>query len=76
MPVISVRVTDDQAASLDSLAKATERSRSYLVSNAVMQLIEENEWQIEEIKQAVAEADRGEFATDEEVRALRQKWLG
>jgi predicted transcriptional regulator len=75
MPVVSVRVSDEQATLLDTLAKATDRSRSYLVGLAVEQLIEENEWQIREIKLALEEADRGEFATKEKVQALRSKWL-
>jgi predicted transcriptional regulator len=32
------------------------------------------EWQIAEIKAALLEADRGEFATDEEVAAVFTKW--
>jgi RHH-type rel operon transcriptional repressor/antitoxin RelB len=31
-------------------------------------------WQIEEIKKAVAEADRGEFATAEEVAEVFRRW--
>jgi len=75
MPVVSVRVSDEQATLLDTLAKVTDRSRSYLVGLALEQLIEDNEWQLREIKQAIAEADRGEFATEEEVQAVRKKWL-
>jgi len=33
--------------------------------------IEENDWWTKEIMQAIAEADRGEFATDDEVNDLR-----
>jgi predicted transcriptional regulator len=33
-----------------------------------------DEWQIAEIKAALLEADRGEFATDEEVAAVFSKW--
>lgn len=33
-----------------------------------------NEWQIAEIRKAVAEADQGGFATDEVVDALFRKW--
>jgi predicted transcriptional regulator len=33
-----------------------------------------NDWQIAEIKKGLAEADRGEFATDEEVAAVLSKW--
>ena len=33
-----------------------------------------NEWQILEIRKGIEEADRGEFATDEEVRQLLKYW--
>ena len=32
------------------------------------------DWQIEEIRNALAEADRGEFASDKEVRQTLEKW--
>jgi len=31
-------------------------------------------WQIEEIKKGIAEADRGEFASDEEVQRVLKRW--
>jgi predicted transcriptional regulator len=31
-------------------------------------------WQIEEIKKALDEADRGEFASDEEVEQVLKRW--
>lgn len=76
MPVMSVRVSDEQALLLDSIAKTADRSRSYLIGQAVEQLLEENEWQVQEIKKAIQEADRGDFATEEEVNNVRRKWLG
>jgi predicted transcriptional regulator len=33
-----------------------------------------NDWQIEEIKKAVKEADRGDFAADKDVQKVMQKW--
>jgi predicted transcriptional regulator len=32
------------------------------------------EWQIEEIKKGLATADRGEFASDEEVEQTLKRW--
>jgi predicted transcriptional regulator len=31
-------------------------------------------WQIEQIEKSIAEADRGEFASDEEVEQLLKRW--
>lgn len=33
-----------------------------------------DEWRAQETKQALAEADAGEFATDAEVAAVRARW--
>ena len=33
-----------------------------------------DQWQIEEIKKALDEADRGEFASDEEVEQVLKRW--
>ncbi len=32
-------------------------------------------WQIEQIEKGIAEADRGEFASDEEVEQVLKRWL-
>jgi predicted transcriptional regulator len=32
------------------------------------------QWQIEEIEKGIAEADRGEFASDEEVEQVLKRW--
>ena len=36
--------------------------------------IELNEWQLREVEKAVAEADRGDFASDDIVRSVFSKW--
>ena len=33
------------------------------------------QWQIEEIKKALDEADRGEFASEEEVEQTLKRWM-
>ena len=54
---LTIRVDTETKQRLEQLAKATDRTRSYLAAEAIRQYIELNEWQIQEIKQAVAEAD-------------------
>ena len=53
---------------------AMSRSRSFVAAEAIREFVALNEWQIEEIKKGVAEADRGEFATDEEVDQVVKRW--
>lgn len=54
---LTIRVDTETRQRLEQLAKATDRTRSYLAAEAIRQYVELNEWQIQEIKQAVAEAD-------------------
>jgi RHH-type transcriptional regulator, rel operon repressor / antitoxin RelB len=61
---------------LDRLADATQRSKSFLAAEAIREYIEINEWQIQEIKAAIAEADAGDFATESEVKKVTDKWNG
>ena len=37
--------------------------------------IELEKWQIDEIKKALDEADRGEFASEEEVEQTLKRWM-
>ncbi|MGH9426306.1 MAG: CopG family ribbon-helix-helix protein, partial [Terriglobia bacterium] len=54
---VTIRVDAETKQRLDQLAKATERTRSYLAAEAIRQYLELNEWQIREIQQAIVEAD-------------------
>jgi len=71
---ITLRLEDDVKARLDKLADATQRSKSFLAAEAIREFVENNEWQIREIKVALKEADAGNFASDVEVAALAKKW--
>jgi predicted transcriptional regulator len=61
---------------LDRLSAATNRSKSFLAAEAIREYVAMNEWQIQEIRAAVAEADAGDFASDAEVKAVMDKWDG
>lgn len=70
----TIRLDDETLAKLDALAADTDRSRNWLAAKAIENYIELNAWQIERIKQGIAQADRGEFATEEEVEAVFAKY--
>ena len=74
MSVMSLRLPDEIADTLTSLAKATGRSKSILAVDALREYLAREAWQIEEIQRALNEADAGDFASDEEVTALARKW--
>lgn len=66
----TIRLDDETLAKLDALAADTDRSRNWLAAKAIENYIELNAWQIARIKEGIAEADRGEFATEEELDAI------
>jgi predicted transcriptional regulator len=67
---VTCRLDTESVAFLDELGSRLDRDRSYLIKDAVSRYINLQRWQIEEIKKGIAEADRGEFATDAEVEAM------
>jgi len=71
---ISTRLDPEVAKKLDLLAKATSRSKSFLVAEAVEAYLEHQAWQIEAIQEGIKEADRGHFATDEEEKRAFERW--
>jgi len=73
---MTIRLEPELKSRLDKLAATTHRSKSFLASEAVREFIELNEWQIQELKDAIKEADAGDFASDQDVEAIFNKWGG
>ncbi len=71
---MTIRLEPELKARLDKLSAATRRSKSFLAAEAVREFVQLNEWQIEEIKAGLKEADAGDFASDQEIRAVFNKW--
>ena len=71
---MTVRLEDDVKDRLDQLAQATHRSKSFLASEAIREVVETNEWQIGEIQAALIEAEAGEFASEHDVQVVAKKW--
>jgi RHH-type transcriptional regulator, rel operon repressor / antitoxin RelB len=72
--VMTIRVDRKTKARLEKLAKAIDRTKSYVAAEAIRAYIDLNEWQIGEIKAALKEADAGDFASEEELREVVRKW--
>lgn len=72
--VLTLRLDPKLTKQLDKLADATKRSRSFLISEAVREYVALNEWQIEETRKALTEADAGDFASDADVQRSIKKW--
>jgi RHH-type rel operon transcriptional repressor/antitoxin RelB len=72
--VMTIRVDPKTKTRLEKLAKAMDRTKSYVAAEAIRAYVELNEWQITEIKAALKEADAGDFASEKEVQAVMKKW--
>lgn len=57
---LTLRLPPEVLAHLDAIAAATGRSRADLARQALERYLEVQSWQIEGIRQALDEADRGE----------------
>lgn len=73
-PVVTVRLEPELRERLDRLAEAQRRSRSFVATEAIREYVKANEWQIEETRKALTEADRGDLASPSEVRRVVKKW--
>jgi predicted transcriptional regulator len=63
----TVRAESELVHQLDHLADSLDRSRNYLVNQALKEYLEQHAWQIEKITQGIAAADRGELVAHEDV---------
>ncbi len=59
---------------IDDPSQATNRSRSFVAAEAAPGYAELSSWQIAETAKGLAEADRGEFATNKEMAQTFRKW--
>jgi RHH-type transcriptional regulator, rel operon repressor / antitoxin RelB len=55
---------------LGTVAQAMERSRAWVIAQALEHFVAVQTWQVAEIHKALAEADAGDFAIAEEIAAL------
>ena len=71
---INVRVPISVFNQLDELATATARTKSFVTVEALSSYLDAQAWQVKEVQDAIAEADSGDFATDEQVSAVFAKY--
>ena len=71
---MTIRLENELKDRLDRLADATQRSKSFLAAEAIRDFIELNEWQVQEIKDSLKEADNNDFASDAAVNNTFKNW--
>ncbi len=72
---INVRLPEALYNQIEELAKATARTKSFLAIDALTNYVQSESWQIRDIQEGIKEADAGEFATDEQVKAVFSKYV-
>ncbi|TDX82079.1 putative transcriptional regulator [Neorhizobium sp. R1-B] len=75
MTAFTIRVPDEVADRLNQIAQKLDRSRSYMAAQAIEDFVSREEWQLAEIEDGIAEAERGEFASDDDVVRVVGKYL-
>jgi predicted transcriptional regulator len=63
----TVRAESDLVHQLDHLADSLDRSRNYLVNQALKEYLAHHAWQIEKITQGIEAADRGELVDHDDM---------
>ncbi|WP_165218769.1 ribbon-helix-helix protein, CopG family [Affinirhizobium pseudoryzae] len=74
MGLVTIGVPEETAAELEELSKRLERTQPEIIALAVAELMARERSDLAEIEAALAEADAGEFASEEDVRALLAKY--
>ena len=71
---MTIRLDDTLKQRLELLSKSTKRSKSFLAAEAVREFVELNEWQVAETHKALNEASRGDFASEQDIQDIKNKW--
>ena len=65
--VFTVRIPPEKQRQLDALAQVLDRSRNWVVCDAIDQYLDVQAWQMAQIQHGVEEADRGDLVSHDEV---------
>jgi len=73
---VSIRLADETLKKIDVMAKAADRSRAWLMAQAVTQYVEHEVWQLDAIKKSLEKLETGnaKFAEHEDVAQWLTSW--
>ena len=63
----TIRIAQDKQKQLDRLAKSMDRSRNWVVNQAIEQYLDLQAWQVEAIQKGIDAADRGHLIPHNQV---------
>ncbi|MBE9094999.1 CopG family ribbon-helix-helix protein [Tychonema sp. LEGE 07203] len=70
---VTFPIDSDKKEALRTIATVMDRDLSYVLNEAIASYLEIYQWLLDEINKGVAEAEAGDFATDDEVQAVFAK---
>ena len=73
---VAVRLDEEVLAQLDIMAKAADRSRAWLMAQAIRQYVQHEAWQVDVVRKALTKMESGkaQFAPHEEVAQWLLSW--
>jgi predicted transcriptional regulator len=71
---LSIRIDAETKKRLDSLAKRSKRTKSFLAAEAIAAYVEAEDWQLAEVQEGIAELDSGEVVEHEQVAKWLKTW--
>lgn len=74
MKTTTIRMDDTVLDRLDSMAKNLNRSRAWVISQAIERFLNYEEWFVREVEAGLAEAQSGDLASPGEVEAKFAAW--
>ena len=74
MKATTIRMEDVMLDRVDSLAKSINRSRTWVINQAVERFLNYEEWFVREVESGLKEAGAGDLASGDEVVQRFAKW--
>jgi predicted transcriptional regulator len=71
---VSFRLASEKVSALDELANSLDRDRTYLLGEAVEAYLDTQQWQLEQIRAGVADADAGRVIDHRRMKAIAGRW--
>jgi len=72
--ILTLRVDPEIKEKLEELARSTARSKSFIASEAIRNIIDLNEWQVRAIKQGVDATEQGRIVEHDRVARWVESW--
>jgi predicted transcriptional regulator len=70
---VTFPIDSEKKKALKAIATVMDRDLTYVLNEAITSYLEIYQWLVDEIKKGVAEAEAGDFASDNEVQAVFTK---